>query len=285
MARTAQQIYDELVAKAVAEYAAVGATLQPANWSKYSPRRLTYWVFAVALNSLEVLWEEAKAFMLLLLSQRKTHTLGWYATMAKNFQYGKELVADKDYYDNTGLTQSQIDDMKIVKFASATDAPCGIALKVATLDGSGNMIPLSTPQLNALKAYMNRVKDAGVYLDNYYKNQAADNLKLSYKIYYDPLVLAADGKRIDGTNDTPVQSAIDAFIKSIDFDKKYRLDKQTDAIQAVDGVIIPHLVSAQAKYAALPYSDINVEYKPDSGYLRLYSPSDLTLEFIPYEVV
>lgn len=282
MARTAQKVYDDIVAAAVTEYAAAGVTLVPANWSKYSPRRLTYWVIANAISAMEVLFDEARTVLLGITKTQKAHTYGWYATKAKEFQYGATLPAGSDTYDNTGLTQSAIDAMKVVKFCSAVPAAYGIRLKIAGIDGSGNLTPIGTAEFNAFKAYMNRVKDAGVFLNDYFKNQVADNLQLHLKIYYDPLVLDATGKRLDGTNDTPVQDAVTNYIKSIDFDGRYRLDKQTDALQAVDGVVTPEIVSAKAKYAALPYSDIITEYNPDAGHLKIYSPSDLTIDFIAY---
>lgn len=283
MARTAQKVYDDIVAAAVIEYAAVGVTLAPANWSKYSPRRLTYWVIANAISAMEVLFDEARTVISGIVKSQKAHTYGWYATIAKTFQYGATLPEGSDVYDNTGLTEAAIEAMKVVKFCSAVPAAYGIRLKIAGVDGSGNLTPIGASEFTAFKAFMNRVKDAGVFLNPYFKNQVPDNLKLHLKIYYDPLVLDATGKRLDGTNDTPVQDAVDDYIKSIGFDGKYRLDKQTDTLQAVDGVVTPEILSAEAKYAALPYAAIVTEYNPDAGYLKIYSPTDLTIDYIPYE--
>jgi hypothetical protein len=50
----------------------------------------------------------------------------------------------------------------------------------------------------------------------------------------------------------------------------------------VDGVEDPKLISAQARYGALPYAEIIDEYTPDAGYLRIPDYNvDLTIQWVP----
>lgn len=282
MARTIKQIQDAIIAVVITEFAAVGITVDPTLWSKYNIRRLWTLVVATSQWTLEVLFDELKVYIRELLAAEKPHTLKWYATKAKSFQHGYNLVPDEDYYDNTGLTEAQIVASQVIKFCAAVEVIKGVMLKTATVDNNGDLVPVSTLQHNAFKAFMEEVKDAGVHL--FYTNTDPDSLKLSLQIYYNALILGPDGKRLDGTNDTPVPDAINDFLKNgIIFNGKFITSKMVDALQVVDGVEIPHIVSIQAQYGALPYTDIPVEYQPDSGYLRIINPADLEIEYIPHE--
>lgn len=238
--------------------------------------QLWTYVFGVSSWNLQKKHDLHKQEVAGIISAGKAHTANWYAEMALKFQYGHTLVQDKDYYDNTGLSQAAIDAAKIVKYAVAKEVRKGVMLKVAKVV-AGELAPLSTPELNAFVAYMNRVKDAGIFI--YPKNAPADSFKLEIDIFYDPLVLDSTGARLDGTSATPVKDAINAYLKNLRFNGTYVNEFLIDALQKVDGVKIPHLVSAEAKYALFPFAPIDVEYVPDSGYLRFDNPTDLTINY------
>ena len=100
---------------------------------------------------------------------------------------------------------------------------------------------------------------------------SADTLRLAVNIFYDPLVLTASGARLDGTAATPVQDAVNAFLDNLPFNGLFVLNNLIAALQAIDGVVIGQVVSAQASYASLPFTLITVEYTPDAGYMTLDS--------------
>jgi hypothetical protein len=60
------------------------------------------------------------------------------------------------------------------------------------------------------------------------------------------------------------------------------MSKQTAAIEAVEGVVIANLNSAQYQYGALPYMNIGVEFRPDAGYARIVNPTDLVINYLPH---
>lgn len=288
MARTFNEIYAQITDKVVTEYDAVGVTIDPSAWSKYSPRRITCVVVASCILFFEQLLDSAKAYIDNIISSRKTHTIGWYVTKAKEYRHGQSLVTDQDYYDDTGLTPEDIENAQVIKLAAAyevyddANALKGVRIKVATLDND-ELAPVPDVQLDGFSAYMQVVKDAGVKL--YITTGDPDSLLLSADIYYDPLVLDADGKRLDGTNDTPVQDAINNFLKNkIDFKGGvFITSKLVDDMQLVDGVKIPYITLIQAKFGDLDYEDIPVKYITDAGYMRIIDPvTDLSLNFIPY---
>src|SRR5690606_27704953 len=89
-----------------------------------------------------------------------------------------------------------------------------LRLKAVRTEGT-NLVPLTEDQLIALTAYMSLIADAGTTV--ICTSGPADDLKLTIDIYYDPLVLAADGSMLDGTDPSPVQTAIENYLKSIKF--------------------------------------------------------------------
>jgi hypothetical protein len=282
MARTIAEIQSSIIAAKNAQ-AELAVYNSPSAASLFN---LFTYVVAACAWTLETLFDLHAFEVQADLANQKAHRPAWYADKAKNFQFGSTtLIPDQDYYDNTGLTDADVEAAKVVKYAAAKEVRKGLRMQAVTIV-DGDLAPLPEDQFAAWSAYMERVKDAGVRL--YKESPAADSLKLSLKIYYDALVLDAAGKRLDGTNDTPVQSAVNSFLKSqetLPFNGLFVPSKLVNELQKIDGVIIPHIVSCQAKYGALPYQDASIEYLPDGGYLRFADPADLTLEFIAHEPI
>lgn len=217
-----------------------------------------------------------------------THpTLVWFAEKIKTFQYGDAPVAETDYYDNTGLTDAQIEVKRVIKYAAAieqnfSNGRVGVRIKVAGEDVSGNRVKLPNAERDAAREFLKIFKPAGTYCE--LTTDDPDYLKLSLKIYYNPLVLNNQGQRLDGTDFTPLQTAISNHLKNLPFNGRFNLTSLVDAMQAVDGIEDPRILSAQTKYAALPYADVVDEVIPDAGYLKIYDNADLTITWIPKNV-
>jgi hypothetical protein len=148
------------------------------------------------------------------------------------------------------------------------DAQGYLRVKVAK-SANGELVPLEEGELASLTAYMQRVKDAGVYVE--VDSLVADRLQLHLDVYYDPLILTDDGKRIDGTDDTPVAKAIDEYLKNLPFDGVLVAAHLTDALQRVEGVLIPTLRDGVmwCGYGSMEMSAYPVMYRTDAGYIRL----------------
>ena len=197
--------------------------------------------------------------------------------MAKAFQYGIALPADSDVYavvppaDPTVLIISNVAAVELVNL---------IRIKVAKLVSS-SLAPLSSGELTAFTAYMAKIKDAGVRLQCTSGN--ADNLQLALNIFYDPLILNADGSRVDGTETTPILDAMNSFLDNLPFNGVFMLNSMIAALQAIPGVIIGQPVTVQANYGATPYLSITTQYVPDAGYMKLdatYFNANIT--YAPY---
>jgi hypothetical protein len=288
MARTTQQIFDEIQAEALSLAQAAGNTAMInmlANTSKVAIWKLLFYAVAFTVNVLESIFDLFKADMDDMIKQLKPHSPRWYAEKAKSFQYGMTLIQESDQYDNTALTQSQIDATKIVTQAAVVEqndsVNRGIRIKVAKTAGA-DLTALTAGELASFTAYMERVKDAGIKLN--VTSAVADDLKADLRIFFDPLVLNGLGQRIDGTSMTPVQDAFKNYLKNLPFNGLFVPQLMIDQLQKVEGVIIVKDDSWQARYGANPFASIDVEYVPDAGYLRI-DDINFSLQFLPHAII
>lgn len=270
--------YQQQITQAyVANAATLGVTIDPTSWSATNIDRCVIYAVAVAAYILDGFFDLFKADVNETISLLKPHTLRWYAEKAKQFQYGFNLFGDTDTYNNTGVTEDDVLASKVVDYAAVVETQRGLRIKVAK-DNGIDLEALTTPELDAFKFYMDRVKDAGVKLN--ITSAAADDLKSAITIIYNPLIINSQGQRIDGNSTTPVQSAINTFLKNLPFNGIFSVQKFVDAIQAVEGVTDLQITQISARYGTIPFANINVSYTPDSGYLRINQPTDLVLIFI-----
>jgi hypothetical protein len=286
MARTITDIQADITNTLVTEMAAINITINPATWSKANLLRLLTYIVAVCQWTIEQLQDAHKAEVNELIAAKKPHSLRWYAEKAKAFQFGYNLVPEQDYYDNTGVPEDVIENAKVVKFAAVVrqkraNGRVYLRIKAAGTDGT-DLAPLDTDQLEALREYFNRIADAGVDIE--VDSGVADRLQLKMSIYYNPLILNANGNRLDGTQETPVPNAIRAYLQNLPFNGLFVLTQLVDALQAVEGVEIPHLIACQTSYAEFPPTSVDVEYIPDSGYLRI-DKDDLDIDYIPHSQI
>jgi len=274
MARTIAQIQAQIILSVQAD-----STLAQINSpSAFAIWRLWTYVVASAIWLLETYFDIHKAEVNEALATLKPHGLRWYQAKTLAFQYGSDLVEDEDYYNNSALTPDGIADQQIVAQASVTEADGKVTVKAAK-EVADELEPLETAKYNSLLAYLQEIKDAGVRLELLSFN--ADKLKLTIDVYYDPLILNADGERIDGTNDDPVGEAARLFLREgLTFNGLFVVEKMRDALQGVDGVFVPMIRSVSAaRYDNPSLSGVDVVYQPYSGFLRFYDAGDLTLNF------
>lgn len=274
MARTITAIQTEIFDNIAANENLVGLT----STSKVSIWRLMVFVFAFSIWVLENLFDTHVKEVNEVIQNDKTHRPSWYVTQAKKFQYGFPLIADTDKYDNTGFTEAQVEDSKIVKYAAATPGGGQVYLKIAK-EVAGILAPLSSAEKTAFDGYAKEFIDMGVkYL---VVNHLPDILLLNIQIFRDPLVLDANGMSILSGN-YPVQDAINEYMKELPFNGELVLAHLIDKLQLVEGVVIPNLVNAESQSinintgvynAAVP---ITVKTIPESGYFSIPDFNNIT---------
>lgn len=260
--------------------------------SKVAVWRLWVWIFAFAQYIQEQYWETFKNEIEKRIASSRIHTPKWYREKALDFLYGVALVQDKDYYDLTLLTDAQIANAKIISNAASVRVVQNgygtLRLKVVRTVG-GDYAPVLPEHLTALDVYFNQhIADAGTVVN--VTTGEADLLKLKLDVYYDPLILGADGSRLDGTNTSPVIAQIKSYLKSIDFENgKLVITHLVDKLQQIQGVNLPVVREAFSKYGAYEYTTTGVQNVgvineiriADAGYMKL-DESELLINYIPY---
>ncbi|KAA2245484.1 nucleotidyltransferase [Chitinophaga agrisoli] len=287
MARSVQEIQQTITATYVTEMAAIGIVVDPITWSRVNLVRLFIFIFSAAAFVLESIFDALRTEIENIINALKPHTLRWYVSKVMAYQHGFNLLPDSDKYDNTGFTDSDIEAAKVVKYAAVveqTNEFGRVFLRIkAAAESGGDLTPLSAEQLGGLKEYVARVKDAGVGAQ--VDSLPADSLKMQWTVYYDPLLLNSQGGRLDGTDSNPVGNAIRQYLSELPFNGLYVLSYHTDAVQAVEGVVIAVINTAQTKYGDLPYQSVDVLYNPDAGYLRIYQDTDLLINYLPHSAI
>jgi hypothetical protein len=270
MARTIQEIQDEIFASITANENLAELNSQ----SKVAIYRLIVFIVAFAIWTLEVLFDTHKSELQTELVNQKSGTLSWYRTMALAFQYGFTLLPDSDKFNNQEATDEQIELSKIVKYAAVSEGTkdSRVIIKIAG-ETNGTLAPITANQRVAFDAYINEIRYAGVKVSII--NYLPDRLYLNLKIYRDPLLIDANGSSILNGG-KPVEEALKKYMKQLPFDGELVLAHLIDALQKVEGVKIPHLVSAESSWIDASTGNgyaspqpINVRTIPVSGYFEV----------------
>ena len=274
MARSIQEIQTFILQAKAQEPALneLNSTSKVAIW------RLWVYIIAVAIWSLEKLFDQHRADIDKRLAELKPHTARWYRSKALAFQYGFDLLPNSDKFNNVGHTEEQIEASKIVKYSAVIESKNEgrLIVKIATEQGE-QLQPITDAQKQAFEADLSEIKDAGVRLS--VVNYQPDILHLQMKIVYDPLVLDSNGQSILHAT-KPVEEAIKSYLKRLPFNGELVLAHLIDALQQAEGVKIPHLVLAQSKnitsggsYGA--FETIEISKIPTAGYFKIDNFNDI----------
>ena len=275
MARTIQEI-QTLILQAKAQEPALN---ELNSTSKVAIWRLWVYIIAVAIWSLEKLFDQHRADIDKRLAELKPHTARWYRSKALAFQYGFDLLTDSDKFNNQGHTEEAIEASKIVKYSAVIESKNEGRLIVKIAGEQGETLqPITDAQKQAFEAYLQEIKDAGVRLS--VVNYQPDVLHLQMKIIYDPLVLDSNGQSIIHAT-KPVEETIKSYLKRLPFNGELVLAHLIDALQQAEGVKIPHLVLAQSKnitsgggYGA--FETIEISKIPTAGYFTIDNFNDIS---------
>lgn len=275
MARSIQEIQNIILQAKAQEpvLESLNSTSKVAIW------RLWVYIIAVAIWSLEKLFDQHRADIDKRLAELKPHTARWYRSKALAFQYGFDLLPESDTFNNQGHTEEAIEASKIVKYSAVIESKNEGRLIVKIAGEQGDTLqPITDAQKQAFEAYLQEIKDAGVRLS--VVNYQPDVLHLQMKIVYDPLVLDSNGQSIIHAT-KPVEEAIKSYLKRLPFNGELVLAHLIDALQQAEGVKIPHLVLAQSKnitsggdYGA--FETIEISKIPTAGYFTIDNFNDIT---------
>lgn len=253
MARTKKQIKSEITTPFMANetYAvkygfAVGASFD-AEFSFVSFENILFEIVALAFFIHELFFDQHTKEVDTRLANEKAGTKPWYRTMALRFQYGFDLVQDKDYFDNGTATSVEIEASKIIKYAAVNEAQdiSRVILKIAG-EVDGVLTDFDDPaQVEAIEAYIDEIRVAGVPVTII--NYKADKLYLNLRIKRDSKILSDNGmSKLDANY--PVNEALQEFMKELDFNGELKLSALVDKLQVIPGVLDATVLSAQSAW-------------------------------------
>lgn len=286
MARDLTSIYDALAAEKANQQQLAG--LQPDvdssqqlladldSPSQVARWRLMLWVVATAIWVHEKLWDVFRAEVDAIVANAHAGTPRWYVAQALAYQHGYALT------EIDGIFSYPVDDpaARIVARAAIVESAGMCTLKVAK-EASGAIVPLDAGELASFSAYIDDIRFAGTIINII--TDVPDKLKVSYDVYYDPLVLLPNGALITDPSTFPVEDAINQFIAGLPFDGRLVLTSMTDAVQQAAGVINPVLTNAEAWWGAFAPAPIAVSYGSHAGHMAIdaFSPLSSTITYIP----
>lgn len=244
------------------------------NFSKVSVETCIIYVIATCMAAMENMTDWFKSDVQHVVDKERYGYAGWYAKKMKAFRYGQDIENDYSHsdvdfaegteYPDTGLTASEIEELQIVKYASALDSGREVIIKIAKDDGNGSPTPLSSAEAAMAEAYINRIKPAGIPITII--NETADSLDVSVKVVYNPLIF---GAQEDVEN--AVETAIKKYLNSIEFNGRFVAMTMIDHLQEVEGIEIAQVNRISVTHAGFSAVDITgaTSYVPNSGYLAL----------------
>lgn len=240
------------------------------QFSALSIESVLFYVFAVAVWAVEVLFDKHAAEVDKRIEQLEPHTLRWYVNKVKAFMYGYRLMEDSDQYDTSSMSETDIAKSQIVKYAVATEDSTVVYIKVAGQTDDGKPCLLNKSQFAALKSYVNTIKDAGVSVQ--LRNEEADLIRINLVVYYDPTLMNERGELSDGSK--PVDAAVQSVITNLPFNGIFRNTDLLEAIKAIPAVVVVDIDSASGGIQVKPrtasrYSSVVGYNRPYSGYYEI----------------
>lgn len=188
----------------------------------------------------------------------KSHvgTPAWYAYFAKKFQYGDVLVVNPLTYS---VAYPSIDiDKQIIGSSACEESNNQLILKVRRKETN----LLSPEELESFQSYIREIKFAGTRLS--VRNVNPDNLIIYANIKY-------NGQTNLTTVKAEVEAVIQDYIKNLDFNSIFYVNKLIDRLQVLDFMIDPQIDLTQSKVCKLSdeYKPLEYEYQAYSGYLEI----------------
>ena len=255
------------------------------QFSAVSIESVLFYVFAVAVWAVEVLFDKHATEVDARIERLEPHTLRWYVNKVKAFMYGYRLMDDTDQYDTSGMSETDIAKAQVVKYAVATEDSTVVYIKVAGQTDDGKPCLLNKSQFAALKSYVNTIKDAGVSVQ--LRNEEADIIKINLIVYYDPTLMNEHGELSDGSK--PVDAAVQSVITNLPFNGIFRNTDLLEAIKAIPAVVVVDIDSASGGIqvrtrTADRYSSVVGYNRPYSGYYEIDGGA-ANVKYIEYKAV
>jgi hypothetical protein len=224
------------------------------------------WLVAVFIAKFEDLLEVFKFDVIAIINAKNNYGHpSWYRDQALRYQHGYTLIFNGDKYEYPVIDETA----KVVKLCAVQVVGRRNVIKVASIQGD-DTAPIQPAEFIGLQYYFSRISPGGAQV--IVKNEVPDELELELVVYYDPLVLDANGKLILNSAIEPARAAALDFVKDFSkfqFNGEFSLTKFQDQLQKVEGVVDPRVNAARAKYGFNAFAPIIDHYLPDAGHLKI----------------
>ena len=244
-ARSVDQVNVQIISTLVSNFATIGITIDPTQWSKRNYMRLFCYTFAVCTAYLEQLWESLKLSLETLAAQSAAASNLWIQAQMFLFQYSDtdpqvlQLV-------NTVADYPIIDpSLRIISACSVNSTASNeVTIKVA----KGNpFTALSTNEKNAAQGYINQIGTSGI---NYtVQSLNSDKLYVNANIYYQG--------QYSAVIQANVIAALNSFMQNLsvtNFNGTLKMTDLESVIRNVTGVNDVVLLNVRGRDDVSPYS-------------------------------
>ena len=232
MARLIEQINDYIKSKLVAEFAAIGITIDTTTWSRRNILRAIVYTIAIVQNYFESVFDTYVETLESIRSNSAASSKAWWSYQLGLFQYS---ATDPQYLSviNGVVGYSVVDeDLRIITASSIkTSSPGVCTIKLA----KGNPFQaLTTPELNAATAYIKYLGSAGVV----YKVSSAnpDKIYIKANVYYDGVYSAVIADTIESALNNYLQSNNRTNFDGINYVSD--IEKTMKAVQGIRDVVL-----------------------------------------------
>lgn len=279
MARTVNDIQNQIQTKLVTNFADAGLTLDTTNWSKRNIMRLFCFTIAVVLAFFEQILDSDKASIETSVSKNVAASALWIQTKMFQFQYDADIT-NQQYLvvvDNVPVYPVIDTKLNIITACSVTTlTPCEVLVKIAK--ESNPFVPLASLELSAAQSYINQIGTAGI---NYIvKSTNPDLVMIGADVYYNA--------QYAGMKTIIINTLID-FLKNLsitNFNGALKVSDIERVIRNIEGVNDVVLTEVYARDFDLPFasaiklvtgSDVLIrQWSPVAGYISQETESGHT---------
>jgi len=185
MARSVEQVNTQIVSTLIAQFAAVGITIDSTKWSKRNIMRLFCYTFAICTAYVEQLSDALKTSIEQTASRAAAANALWIQLKMFEFQYSATNPQVLQLINTIPQYPVVDETLRIITACSVTStAPNEVTIKVASGVATSLVpfFPLDAPQIAAAQSYINLLGTAGI---NYtIISLDADKLYIDADVYY-----------------------------------------------------------------------------------------------------
>lgn len=262
-ARSTEEIYNEI---ALEKSTMSGLTsLQPdidnsqtlaedlTKTSKVAIWRIFSYVIAYVISIFERNMEEFRTEINDVYVNRPILNDLWLIDEALKFQDGDSLVLNESNYEYGYITEDA--SKQIVKYATLENRPDVSILKVRKESSE-----LSIDELGRFQTYINIIKPLNARIS--VRSVEADRLKLYYNIVY-------TGEKILTNLKSEVQSTIESYLSSLEFNSEVKISKLTNLLLEIEGIDDVEFLNAIGKDVNDTETTFTRTYKTYAGWAKL----------------